>query len=112
MANSQEIEFSNVDVPTDNQVKETPKIENFMSRSWIRICAGWEYFEEHLADFFGLNDSKYQWAVDEYFREHEERERRRQQLLARRAAHLEQEDGVVASMEGGKENTLPTTNSE
>ena len=23
--------------------------------------------EEHLADCFGLNDSKYQWAVDEYY---------------------------------------------
>jgi hypothetical protein len=28
--------------------------------------------DETLGDFFGLNDSKYQWAVDEYFKQHEQ----------------------------------------
>ena len=30
--------------------------------------------EEHLADLFGLNDSKYQWAIDRFFEEKKEKE--------------------------------------
>ena len=32
------------------------------------LACFWE-LEEHLADLFGLNDSKYQWAVDQYMDE-------------------------------------------
>mmetsp|Transcript_35185 Transcript_35185/g.56541 ORF Transcript_35185/g.56541 Transcript_35185/m.56541 type:complete len:149 (+) Transcript_35185:53-499(+) len=35
----------------------------------------WEC-EEHLADLFGLNDSKYQWALDRHFAEKKEAEDR------------------------------------
>lgn len=35
-------------------------------------ATGWAVVDETLGDFFGLNDSKYQWAVDEYFKEHEQ----------------------------------------
>jgi hypothetical protein len=34
--------------------------------------AGYHNLEETLADLFGLNDSKYQWAIDEYFQQEEE----------------------------------------
>ena len=36
-------------------------------------CAGFWECEEHLADMFGLNDSKYQWAVDRFFEEKKEK---------------------------------------
>ena len=45
-----------------------------MSES-VFVCVGgtgWAVVDETLGDFFGLNDSKYQWAVDEYFKEHEQ----------------------------------------
>ncbi|GMH40398.1 hypothetical protein BSKO_08302 [Bryopsis sp. KO-2023] len=38
--------------------------------SWKRIgramADGWNYVDSRLADFFGLNTPKYQWAIDEY----------------------------------------------
>jgi len=32
---------------------------------WTRLQAGWEEVEDRLAEWFGLDQSKYQWAVDE-----------------------------------------------
>ena len=29
--------------------------------------AAWDVADEHLANFFGLNESKYEWAVREYY---------------------------------------------
>ena len=40
------------------------------------VSCFWE-LEEHLADLFGLNDSKYQWAVDRYMEEKAEEEDRK-----------------------------------
>jgi len=39
------------------------------------VACFWEC-EEHLADIFGLNNSKYQWAVDQYFEEKRDKEDR------------------------------------
>ncbi|KAG0616409.1 hypothetical protein M758_5G112900 [Ceratodon purpureus] len=32
---------------------------------WARLQTGWSEIEDQLAEWFGLNQSKYQWAVDE-----------------------------------------------
>lgn len=32
---------------------------------WTRLRTGWEEVEDRLAEWFGLDQSKYQWAVDE-----------------------------------------------
>lgn len=39
------------------------------------VACFWEV-EEHLADIFGLNDSKYQFAIDEYMQKKQEEEDR------------------------------------
>ncbi|BBN17825.1 hypothetical protein MPTK1_7g17160 [Marchantia polymorpha subsp. ruderalis] len=36
---------------------------------WSRVTKAVNVAEEHIANFFGLNDSKYQWAVDEYMKQ-------------------------------------------
>lgn len=41
--------------------------ENNLTR--LCMCAAVNVAEEHIANFFGLNDSKYQWAVDEYMKQ-------------------------------------------
>lgn len=57
--------------------------------------------EEHLADLFGLNQSKYQWAVDEYmYQERLKQERKRKRHAARREREGEEAQSLSA-MEGG-----------
>jgi hypothetical protein len=71
------------------------------------VCAGFWELEEHLADMFGLNDSKYQWAVDRYFEEKkdkddraafeaEEEEERAEEENAKLAADADKLEGGVA----------------
>ena len=36
-------------------------------RSPCFVCAAWDVADEHLANWFGLNESKYEWAVREYY---------------------------------------------
>ena len=31
------------------------------------MCAAWDVADTHLANLFGLNESKYEWAVREYY---------------------------------------------
>jgi len=93
-------------VQTSVEVSEQP--DTLWGRTWVRLKAGWEVVDETLADFFGLNDSKYQWAVDEYFREHEEKQKRkevRRKLRAeRKAKHMAEEEIRIQSMETGGDN--------
>lgn len=50
----------------------------------LEIVAGWwRVFDAHVADILGLNQSRYQWVVDEYFNKKEEEERERIQQEAR-----------------------------
>mmetsp|Transcript_35859 Transcript_35859/g.78286 ORF Transcript_35859/g.78286 Transcript_35859/m.78286 type:complete len:134 (-) Transcript_35859:385-786(-) len=92
------------------QSMEMPEVssesESRGARLWASICRGYHTLEELLADFFGLNDSKYQWAIDEYFKEEEERERRRQLRAARRAQKQREEDGEYTAMEDGQEGVV------
>ena len=37
-------------------------------------CAAWDVADEHLANWFGLNESKYEWAVREYYWQKREEE--------------------------------------
>lgn len=32
-----------------------------------QACAAWDVADAHLANLFGLNESKYEWAVREYY---------------------------------------------
>ena len=43
------------------------------------VACFWEV-EEHLADIFGLNDSKYQFAIDEYMQKKQEEEEKKSSL--------------------------------
>lgn len=60
--------------------------------SWL------EYLGEHLADLFGLNDSKYQWAVDEHLARKRAKAERKALRRERREARAAAE---AARMEGG-----------
>mmetsp|Transcript_9896 Transcript_9896/g.15665 ORF Transcript_9896/g.15665 Transcript_9896/m.15665 type:complete len:103 (+) Transcript_9896:33-341(+) len=60
-----------------SQVKGT--IQWASSRAWDGI----EFVGEALIDMIGLNDSRYQWAIDEHFKQKElEEEARRCEQLA------------------------------
>lgn len=37
------------------------------TKVYMPLSSGWNVVDEKLADLFGLNESKYQWAVDEYY---------------------------------------------
>ena len=58
-----------------------------------RLSSGMEMVGEVFADFFGLNQSKFQWIIDQKEREDEERRERR----ARRAARREQAAAAAAA---------------
>jgi len=64
-----------------------------------------EFAGEVLAEFFGLNQSKYQWVIDQMEREREEKaqaeleEQQRREL--RRLAELKAEGASVHAMEAG-----------
>ena len=67
--------------------------------SFARSVHSWlEYLGEHLADLFGLNDSKYQWAVDEHLARKRAKAERKALRRERREARAAAE---AARMEGG-----------
>ena len=35
--------------------------------TYLSTSAAWDVADEHLANWFGLNESKYEWAVREYY---------------------------------------------
>ena len=47
--------------------------------------------EDHLADLFGLNQSKYQWAVDEYMLQERQKKERKERRAAAKKANLAEE---------------------
>ena len=61
--------------------------------------------EEHLADMFGLNDSKYQFAIDEYMQKKQEEEDRAEFEEWERQQEEEKENERLAAeadaLEGG-----------
>eukprot|EP00217_Crustomastix_stigmatica_P009771 CAMPEP_0183812650 /NCGR_PEP_ID=MMETSP0803_2-20130417/51578_1 /TAXON_ID=195967 /ORGANISM="Crustomastix stigmata, Strain CCMP3273" /LENGTH=135 /DNA_ID=CAMNT_0026057491 /DNA_START=53 /DNA_END=457 /DNA_ORIENTATION=- len=61
------------------------------------LLDSWECLEEHLADIFGLNDSKYQWAVDEYMYQQQQKEERRRKRRERKAARLAAESQQMSA---------------
>lgn len=69
------------------------------------VSCFWE-LEEHLADLFGLNDSKYQWAVDRYMEEKAEEEDRRNFEAYETERAIEEENAKLAEdaekLEGGE----------
>jgi len=69
------------------------------------LACFWE-LEEHLADLFGLNDSKYQWAVDQYMEEREAQEDAEDFAAFEREQEMEMENERVAQetdrLEGGE----------
>lgn len=85
MTSSREIEMQAAAPATAGMARNAPaEISEEASPSDVDVnalpLAGWPGFkerflscfwelEEHLADLFGLNDSKYQWAVDQYMDE-------------------------------------------
>lgn len=42
-----------------------------------KVWVGVEYVGDSIADFIGLNDSRYQWAIDEHFKQKDLREEAR-----------------------------------
>mmetsp|Transcript_3989 Transcript_3989/g.6825 ORF Transcript_3989/g.6825 Transcript_3989/m.6825 type:complete len:128 (+) Transcript_3989:82-465(+) len=75
------------------------------SRLWSSICTRYHNLEETLADLFGLNDSKYQWAIDEYFQQEEEKEHKKKLRAARREQKQREEDGEYTTIEQGGKDT-------
>mmetsp|Transcript_2866 Transcript_2866/g.3224 ORF Transcript_2866/g.3224 Transcript_2866/m.3224 type:complete len:124 (+) Transcript_2866:109-480(+) len=74
-----DVEFS--DQPFDSDSN------SMCSRIWRRLVDWWEVIDEHLADLFGLNESKYQWAVDEvYYQQREEEKKARMREEAKERA--------------------------
>ena len=77
----------------------------------------WEV-EEHLADVFGLNDSKYQWALDQFFEEKKEAEDRAAFEAEEEEERMAQENARLAEdadkLEGGgsEASTVPLTTDE
>ena len=73
-------------------------------RSAVTSCF-WE-LEAHLADIFGLNDSKYQWAVDQYMDEKQEEEDRVAFEREEAERQIEEENAKLADdaakLEGGE----------
>ena len=71
----------------------------------------WE-LEEHLADMFGLNDSKYQWAVDQYMEEREAQEDAEDFAQFEQEQEMEMENARVGEetdkLEGGETAQLTT----
>lgn len=69
------------------------------------VSCFWE-LEEHLADLFGLNDSKYQWAVDRYMEEKAEEEDRKNFEAYETERAIEEENEKLAEdaekLEGGE----------
>ena len=69
------------------------------------LACFWE-LEEHLADLFGLNDSKYQWAVDQYMEEREAQKDAEDFAAFEREQEAEMENARVAQetdmLEGGE----------
>ena len=41
--------------------------QQFWSNTHTCVCAAWDVADTHLANLFGLNESKYEWAVREYY---------------------------------------------
>ena len=69
------------------------------------VSCFWEV-EEHLADMFGLNDSKYQFAIDEYMQKKQEEEKENECLAAEADALEGGGDGfeeVRLTSDAGKE---------
>ena len=68
------------------------------------VSCFWEV-EEHLADMFGLNDSKYQFAIDEYMQKKQEEEDRAEFEEWERQQEEEKENERLAAeadaLEGG-----------
>mmetsp|Transcript_66029 Transcript_66029/g.137573 ORF Transcript_66029/g.137573 Transcript_66029/m.137573 type:complete len:91 (-) Transcript_66029:541-813(-) len=64
---------------------------------WVgsKIYSGLETAGEYVADFLGLNDSHYQWAIDEYMKRKEEEE----ELAAEAEA---EERARIAELEEGE----------
>ena len=61
------------------------------------VCAGFWELEEHLADMFGLNDSKYQWAVDRYFEEKKDKDDRAAFEAEEEEERAEEENAKLAA---------------
>ncbi|QDZ19755.1 hypothetical protein HOP50_03g22720 [Chloropicon primus] len=67
--------------------------ESFVSKIRKACVEWWRVLDAHMADLLGFNDSKYQWAVDEYFErkaEAEEEERKEEEKLHDQVNQLEQ----------------------
>eukprot|EP00959_Pyramimonas_sp_CCMP1952_P262078 5480260-Pyramimonas_sp.AAC.3 len=62
---------SDGEVPTDIP-NSLERVHPLAREHALEFDTRYHNMEEFLADFFGLNDSKYQWAVDEYFKTEEE----------------------------------------
>ena len=75
------------------------------------VSCFWE-LEEHLADLFGLNDSKYQWAVDRYMEEKAEEEDRKNFEAYETERAIEEENEKLAEdaekLEGAKQRPPPS----
>ena len=78
------------------------------------LACFWE-LEEHLADLFGLNDSKYQWAVDQYMDERDAQKDQEDFAAFEQEQEMEMENQRVAEeserLEGGEAvaATVPLT---
>ena len=68
-----------------------------MSKVLETVAGWWRIFDAHVVDILGLNQSRYQWAVDEYFSKKEKEERERKQQEAR--LHVE-----LSKLEQGQGN--------
>ncbi|CAM6106901.1 unnamed protein product [Calypogeia fissa] len=54
-----------VDIGPESRAKLKRKEEKAKGSIWSRLIKAANVVEENLAEWFGFNDSKYQWAVDE-----------------------------------------------
>ncbi|KAL7134372.1 hypothetical protein ABFS83_11G022100 [Erythranthe nasuta] len=55
--------------------KETPSSFAFFSDAVAKFQNAHENLDEHVAHWFGLNKSKYQWALDDYYENNEKNKR-------------------------------------
>ncbi|DBA81507.1 hypothetical protein WJX77_006300 [Trebouxia sp. C0004] len=57
-----------VDLQADEPAAQSrPSTSGKRTGVWRALTTAWDVADEHLANLFGLNQSKYEWAVQEYY---------------------------------------------
>ncbi|ETI40494.1 hypothetical protein F442_13961 [Phytophthora nicotianae P10297] len=102
------------DSQTFSIYSEVPRIAwDWICWSGAKTFDGMDFAGEVLANFLGLNQSKYQWIIDAQVRQEEEKQQRRlersQQRQLRLEQLLEEEQRKLQELEIGVREQEPTT---